>query len=323
MQDIAPPQCEGTVSLPDGRRLGYAEFGDPGGTLVLWCPGTPGARRQVPPVARTAAETLGLRVVCVERPGVGLSTDHAYDNIRGWADDAVVVADSLGHERFMAVGLSGGGPYALAVAHDFPDRVIAAGILASVVPVVGEERVDGGLVALSVHFNRLLTTVKKPVGTALWGVVRAVTPVAHYALVGFAGVMPAGDRRVLLDPQIEAMLLDDLVRGGTAQFRAVANDAVLFGRHWGFHLGDISVPVLWWHGDADPFVPLAHARHAVAFMPTGHLLVRHGESHLADFATADEVLTTLVGLWNRAEERSAEAAANDRVSGSARPQLPD
>src|SRR5437660_11899641 len=78
---VAPspsPRLEDTIRLSDGRRLGYAEFGDPAGPLVLWFHGSPGARRQVPVAGRDAAEHLGLRLVCVERPGVGNSTDHAY-----------------------------------------------------------------------------------------------------------------------------------------------------------------------------------------------------------------------------------------------------
>ena len=40
------PRAEGRFYLPDGRRLGYAEFGDPNGPVVLWFHGTPGGRRQ-------------------------------------------------------------------------------------------------------------------------------------------------------------------------------------------------------------------------------------------------------------------------------------
>ena len=64
--------------LPNGRRIGYAECGDPSGAVVLWFHGTPGARRQFPLLGRRAANKLGLRVVVVERPGSGLSDPHPY-----------------------------------------------------------------------------------------------------------------------------------------------------------------------------------------------------------------------------------------------------
>ena len=79
------PRVEGTVTLHDGRRIGFAEYGPPSGRPVLWFHGTPGARRQVPPTARTAADELGVRIVALERPGVGASSPHAYDSIVDYA----------------------------------------------------------------------------------------------------------------------------------------------------------------------------------------------------------------------------------------------
>ena len=156
------------MTLPDGRRLGFAEFGDPHGPLVLWFHGSPGARRQVPPAGRHAADELGLRVVCVERPGVGASIDHAYRDLRDWAVDVSVVADRLGHERFLVVGLSGGGPYALACAHELPDRVAAVGLMGSLVPTAGDESAAGGLVALVAAMSSAAVASSPPYG-GRWG----------------------------------------------------------------------------------------------------------------------------------------------------------
>src|SRR5215218_5093964 len=225
-----PPAIEGTFRLSDGRRLGYAEFGRPDGPLVLWFHGTPGARRQFPPVGRRAAEELGLRVVSVERPGVGDSTDHAYPVLTAWAADMAEVADRLGHDRFVTLALSGGGPYALACAHELPERVLAVGLLGSLVPMAGEDAVAGGLVALSARFNGALTALRRPLGRGLWGVVRALNPVAHVAYRGFARVMPEGDRRVLLDRDLEGVFVDDLTIAGRRQFQAFVNDLLLIGR---------------------------------------------------------------------------------------------
>ena len=63
------PRAEGRFHLPRGRHLGFAEFGDPTGDVVLWFHGTPGGRRQFPLVGRRTAEKLGLRVVVVTRRG--------------------------------------------------------------------------------------------------------------------------------------------------------------------------------------------------------------------------------------------------------------
>ena len=292
-----PPLLEGTVQLPDGRRLGYAEFGDPTGPLVLWFHGTPGARRQVPLVGRRAAERLGLRVVCLERPGVGDSTDYTYPQVRDISDDVALVADRLGHDRFMIVGLSGGGPYALACAHDLPSRVVAIAVMGSVVPTVDDEELAEGLVALTRQWNDTLRLIRFPVGLGLTGLVRAATPFAKFALEAFARILPPGDQRVLGDPDIQSMFIDDLVTGTGRQCRAVMNDLILFGRPWGFRLADVGVPVYWWHGDMDPFIPIEQAYRAASLLPDVEFVVRPGESHLGEFAAADQVLTTLTGAW--------------------------
>jgi pimeloyl-ACP methyl ester carboxylesterase len=287
---IDPPRLESSFRLPDGRHLGYAEFGVADGPLIVWFHGSPGARRQIPPAARRAAIALGQRLVCIERPGVGMSTHHQYPNIRGWVPDAMAVIDHLGAEQFVVVGLSGGGPYALAVAHDHPERVTACGLLGSVAPTVGADAVPGGVVELTKRLNPLLRPLSRPLGLSLQPLLTGVSPLAVLGLRGFSSFMPIGDQRVLSDPEIGAMFIDDLVTAGGTRLQAFFNDCVLFGRHWDFALADVEVPVWWWHGDADSIVPIDHAVRSAERLGNAELIVRPAESHLGDFASAHQVL---------------------------------
>ena len=68
---IEKPRVEGRFHLTGGRRLGYAEYGDPSGPVVLWFHGNPGGRRQFPLLGRRAAEKPGLRVVAGGTAGFG------------------------------------------------------------------------------------------------------------------------------------------------------------------------------------------------------------------------------------------------------------
>ncbi len=299
VRTIEPPRHEGVVRVGRRRALGYAEFGDPAGRLVLWHHGTPGARRQIPPVGRRAAERLGVRLVCVERPGIGDSTDHRYRSFREWADDAETLVDHLGPDRFAVVGLSGGGPYALAVAHELPDRVTAVGLLGSVCPVAGPDAaVDASIVHLAARFRHLIAPFRSMMGVGLRAALVPLTPLAHTVYSLYASRMPEGDRLVFADPEIEAMFIDDLVNASRRRFGGIAHDVALFGRPWGFPLAGIRAPVFWWHGDADNLVPLAHAHHAVELLDSCQLAVRPGESHLGGFAAADDVLQTIVDAWS-------------------------
>lgn len=294
MGEITAPRLEGTVRVRQGRKLGVAEFGTPDGQPVFWLHGTPGARRQIPEEARRLAAARGLRIIGVDRPGVGLSPPHLYDSVADFVPDLELVADQLGIERFSTIGLSGGAPYALAAAACLPGRVASVGVLGGVVPAVGPDAAPGGLVGFAHQFRRLLPVVRVPAGFALQALVRVAAPVGSQGLDLYARLSPPGDREVLRRPDIKAMFLDDLTGNGSRGLRSVLHDGILFTRHWGFAPADIRVPVTWWHGDADNIVPLAHAEHLVPRIAGATLHVRTGESHLGGLGIADEVLTAVL-----------------------------
>lgn len=295
---IHPPRLEGTVPVAAGRVLGFAEFGDPSGHPCLWFHGTPGARRQVSPAARDAAERLGVRLIGLERPGMGASTPHKYARIADFADDIAVTAERLGLDRFAAVGLSGGGPYTLACAARMPDRMVGAAILGGVVPAVGEEAAPSGMLRNAATFNALLDRVEVPTAWALRPLLLAILPFRHQLNDLFRSYMPPGDQRVFDTPGIREMFMDDIMAGiQTGGLRAFLHDVVLFGREWGFRLKEIEAPVHWWHGDDDSIVPLEDGRHAAALIPTATLHLRPGDCHLSGYAASEEVIAAVAAFF--------------------------
>jgi pimeloyl-ACP methyl ester carboxylesterase len=298
MTDATVPRLEGTVTVRDGRQLGFAEFGAPKGRAIVWMHGTPGARRQVPEEARTFALEHDLRIVGIDRPGIGSSTPHLYDSIFGFTDDLGVVLDCLGIDEFAAIGLSGGGPYALAAGVAFPERAVALGILGGVAPTTGGDAIGGGLVALGAHFRPLLSLARIPIGMGLTLAVRTVRPLASPILDLYARLSPEGDRRLLQRPEFKAMFLDDLLNGSRKQLTAPMADLLLFTQHWGFDVADVKVPVRWWHGDSDHIVPFAHGEHVVARLHDARLVAMPGESHLGGLGVSREVLPALLEVWD-------------------------
>jgi pimeloyl-ACP methyl ester carboxylesterase len=265
---------------------------------VLWFHGTPGGRRQVPPAARRLAQQAGARVIGVDRPGTGESTPHRHGTVRGFVGDVVEVADRLGVERFGVIGLSGGGPYALACAHDLPDRVVAAVVLGGVAPTTGPGSVSRGLVELARWLRHPLAFGSRPLGVALTLAVRALQPVGPEALELYSRLSPPGDRVAFASPAMKEMFLDDLNRAAAYHgLHGVSADLVAFGRPWDFDLADIGVPVRFWHGDADHIVPLAHAEAMSARVAGSELVVRPGESHLGTLVAGDDAVRTILDLW--------------------------
>ncbi|OBI98356.1 alpha/beta fold hydrolase [Mycobacterium asiaticum] len=295
---IDRPKLEGNIAVGEGRQIGFAEFGAPQGRAVFWLHGTPGARRQIPTEARVYAEHHNVRLIGVDRPGIGSSTPHQYETLSAFAEDLRVIADTLGIEKMAVVGLSGGGPYTLACAAGLPERVVAVGVLGGVAPTQGPDAISGGAMDLGLRVAPLLKFGGSPLRIGASLLIQAVRPIASPALDIYALLSPQADRHLLTRPEFKAMFLDDLLNGSRKQLAAPFNDVILFARDWGFRLADVKVPVRWWHGDHDHIIPFAHGEHAVSRLPNAELFHLPEESHLAGLGRGEEILATLMKIWD-------------------------
>lgn len=294
--DPPRPNIESVVILPGGRALGYAEFGDPAGDVVLWFHGTPGARKQIPPDINAVATERRYRVIGVERPGTGFSTPFTYDKVIDWAADVEAFADALGIDRFATVGLSGGGPFVLAACHGLGDRVTAGAVLGGVGPTRGAE-VAPGYTRLLPLWNPILAAVRVPLGELLTHLIRPVRAFGSKGFDLYTHVAPKSDREIMRRPEMKAMFLFDLLEAAEGGVRAPVSDLVVFGRDWGFSLRDIDVPVRFWSGDADGIVPHSHGHFQAEHVPQADLVVTEGGGHFAGFILAPDVLDWISTVW--------------------------
>ena len=103
-----------------------------------------------------------VRIIGVDRPGIGTSTPHLYDNVLDWTGDLSLLADHLGIDTLRIIGLSGGGPYALAAGAAMPERVHGVGVLGGVAPRVGKDAIGGGLPALAPFAAPVIRATRVP-----------------------------------------------------------------------------------------------------------------------------------------------------------------
>lgn len=279
------------LHLPDGRRLGYADYGDPAGTPLVAFHGTPGSRLMLA-IADRPALALGVRLIAPDRPGFGLSDFQSGRTFADWPDDVRALVDALGIERFALAGISGGGPYAAACAWKMPERLTSIGIVSGVGPLVGPQataeltrrhRIAFGLAARAPWLARRLMVA------ARFGWRRF--PERIFARI--VAWSPPQDRAILTRPEVRACLIDGLIdafRGGGA---GVAHELVLLGRPWGFPLDEIGSVVRLWHGEADHLVPVAMGRSVAASIPTCHAVFVPDAGHYWVFNHVEELLRTL------------------------------
>lgn len=294
MHQIERPRLEGSVAVRGGRRLSFAEFGPAQGIPVVWMHGTPGSRRQIPIDARRMADEEGIRIIGVDRPGIGTSTAHLYDNVLDWSADLAILADTLGLEKLHVIGLSGGGPYALAAGVGLPERVKSVGVIGGVAPIVGPDAIGGGLAQLAPYAAPLVSAVRGPLSQVLSRTVRVIAPLGNAAISAYAAVQPRGDKELLRQPEFKAMFVDDLLSGSRFQLGAPLADMILFSRHWGFTAADVAVPVVWWHGDADHIVPYTHGLHMAKRLPHVRFSTITGQAHLGGLSVARDILQELL-----------------------------
>jgi pimeloyl-ACP methyl ester carboxylesterase len=165
-------------------------------------------------------------------------------------------------------------------------------VLGGVAPTRGSEAIAGGVSTLA-RFAPMVERVHRPLGAALSAAIRSAHSLASPAFDLFMSFSREGDREVFAAPGMKEMFLDDILRASRSGLRSLIFDYLLFSREWGFSLGEIEAPTHFWHGDADPFVPLDHGQHQARLVPGSTLIVQPGQSHLGGLGIAVEVLTTM------------------------------
>lgn len=276
------PEINGkSVCLPDGRRLGYAEYGLASGVPVLFFHAAPGSSYVHADMAKLA-EQRGVRLIAVERPGYGLSDAHPARTFLSWADDIAALMNTLEIARFSIIGLSGGCPHALACAYKFPDRVQKVALCAALVPgdTEGVPDMVVGLYALAQNNPdelRKTFAALAPSASALLAVVMAS--------VGEADKIVTSKRAAEFELEYKQTLLSGV--------EGVVSDYILFSGSWGFPLDGIRTEVLLWAGTADLNTPPAMAHSLASQLANSKTFMLADEGHFALYGHWDEILKKL------------------------------
>jgi pimeloyl-ACP methyl ester carboxylesterase len=282
-----------TLSLRDGRRLGYAEYGDPDGTPGFYFHGHPGSRLE-PRFAEDAAAGAGLRIVALDRPGYGLSDFQPGRRILDWPADVAAAADELGIERFGVLGSSGGGPYALACAHELPDRVTKTGVISGVGPYDAPGATDGMRWQNRVGFQ--LGARFPPLARfVMSSMARQLSRRPDRTLDAVAQAMSPRDAEIARRPEVREILAADIAEAFRQGSHGAALDVVLLGRPWEFRLDEIRTPVYLWQGEEDVLVPPAMGRYLAAQLPDCRATFFPGEGHLLFVDHMAEIVRAFAG----------------------------
>lgn len=282
-----------TMTLPDGRALGYAEYGDPGGKPVFYFHGFPASRLQARVIDDTASERK-MRIVSVDRPGIGLSDFQPKRRIVDWHKDISALADHSGIDRFYVAGASGGGPYSAVCARALPDRVIAAVILAGVGPLNAPNSTEGMSTQNKVLFRA--SSWIPAVGDAFMVMLKTQLRNRARLMKQISQSSAPEDKRVLDEqPEIADALYESLLEAFRQGTRGPKRELYLYTRKWGFRLDRIEVPVFLWQGEKDANVPPSMGRYQAAQIPDCRATFMPEEGHIGAIANhMDEVFDVVL-----------------------------
>ncbi len=290
-------KTDNLLTLPDGRKLAYVEFGKPDGYPVLYFHGTPSSRLEPLMIGDDVLNQFGLRVICPDRPGMGQSDFQSHRGFSDWPKDVVFLADAIGLNQFSVLSVSGGGGYAAVCAAKIPEK------LSKVVIVSGAWRIDSEAVKMIGFPMNMMWQVSRYAPIFLPFILKMMSKMmSQPPKDGFEPdsappnkIMPAADHAAMAQPgrtEIFQRSLSEALKQGT---KGPAWDMRLYVREWDFDLAEIQIPVTLFHGAQDRNCPLALVERVVSKLPDAELITYPEDGHISTYANHfDEIAKALM-----------------------------
>ncbi len=281
-----------TVELSDGRSLSFASFGDPAGRPVFYFHGFPGSRFE-PQSNHEAYLKAGIRLLALDRPGIGYSTRKNKRQLLDWPDDVVEVAKILNLEKFSVLGVSGGGPYALACARAIPGYLDKVTVACGLGPMDAPNATSGMMLSNRILFSygRFFPPLLR-LSVSL--MVRQLSSKPVKGFEKFVEGLPEPDRLVLSGANAQELVLASAVEGVRQGSKPLLEEISIYSKFWGFELSDLNVPVSLFQGEADIDVPASMARYQAELIPNCELNLYPTDGHFSLLVNRiDEIIASL------------------------------
>ena len=290
-------KTDNELTLSDGRKLAYAEFGKPDGYPVLYFHGTPSSRLEPLMIGDESFRKVGLRVITPDRPGIGESDFQPSRGFSDWSKDVVFLADAIALNQFSVLGVSGGGGYAGVCAAKIPER------LTKVVIASGAWRIDSKAVKsigfpmnsmwqVTTHAPILLPLILKTM-TKLMG--QPPKNGSEQVSAPSNNILPVADHAIMAQPDRIASFQRSLNEALKQGSKGSAWDMRLYVREWDFDPAEIQIPLTLFHGEQDRNFPVGIVQRMVKRLPRAELITYPEDGHISTYVNHfDEIAKALM-----------------------------
>jgi pimeloyl-ACP methyl ester carboxylesterase len=238
---VTQPSRQATMQLHDGRRLAWSEWGSVDGIPVLFC--TAAGMSSWLGFGASALSNLDLRLIAIDRPGLGLSDPHPHKTLSSWVDDMREFLGVQNLDNVLAVGFSQGAPFAFAAS--------AQGAVKALAIVSGQDELT---------YPRLLPLLHPEVK----GMIAAIQQdhvgfEQHFSQMATAdglwqliiGMSAECDRILYESDTFSQSFRRALQEGFSQGAQGYARDLVNALGSWPMKLEEITIPVDLWYGGLD------------------------------------------------------------------------
>lgn len=264
-----------------GDRIAWDEYGDPAGDALMYYHGWPSSRLQARALHQLAIARR-IRVISLDRPGMGQSTAVRGRRLEDWGGLIEEFADAHGIGRFVQLGVSGGGPYVLPCVERMPDRIAGSAVLCGAVPLGPDEAHQGLhpvyriLIGLRWMPPRCFSPAFKLAGWMAHG------SVERPPLSWLTASLPLEDREVLRhNPRCVPVFVASFEEGVRQGGAGVMGDADVYLHPWKLDWQSLRQPIRYWHGGQDRNIPAELVRKLVTRIPGARLELEETQGHFS------------------------------------------
>jgi pimeloyl-ACP methyl ester carboxylesterase len=242
---------------------------------------------------------MGIRTVLYARPGYGRSTPQAGRTVADAAGDTAAILDAVRAGKFLNLGWSGGGPYALACDALLADRCLGTAVIAGIAPYT-EAEVSSPVRAWYEADEDNQLALAGDIEGFRKAVDAFVAQLANVKAENIAAEPNSDADRRFFSQGYAKWVASFLRAGGVSGSRGAADDCLATLRDWGFPLASVRQVTIW-QGTEDQHVPAFHAEWLKDHLPRTELRTREGEGHNSIVEHLPEIITTLMATGQSAQ----------------------